>query len=262
MDTDTLVQLEHENMLEWLRIETEPVPGSVIRLVDGVAVYATGLPVALFNQVVPVDGSATVEGLRAAIEVVIARDVPFFVALRRGLDDHLVAALPGLGLELDPEPLPGMALFPIPADPVSPPAGVEIRAVTDAEGLDGHVRAAASGFEMPEPLARVWIGDDLWLRPGCAVYAATLDGRPVASGFGLRTGRTIGVYTIATTPAARGRGIGEAMTRRVVADGAAEGCDVATLQASDMGFPIYERIGFRTVMDRDVWFDPRLGQGH
>ena len=42
VDTDTLVRLEHENTLEWLRIETEPVPGSVIRVVDGVAVYATG----------------------------------------------------------------------------------------------------------------------------------------------------------------------------------------------------------------------------
>ena len=73
-------------------------------------------------------------------------------------------------------------------------------------------------------------------------------GEPVVSGLGWRTGRTAGVYSIATVPSARRRGYGAAMTARVVADGVAAGCDVAALQASEMGRPIYERLGFRTVV--------------
>ena len=50
---------------------------------------------------------------------------------------------------------------------------------------------------------------------------------------------------MSTVPAARRRGYGEAMTARVVADGIAAGCDVAVLQASEAGRPIYERLGFQ-----------------
>jgi len=41
-----------------------------------------------------------------------------------------------------------------------------------------------------------------------------------------------------------------------VDDGLAAGCDVSVLQASDMGLPIYERLGFRTVVQYDGFVDP------
>jgi predicted GNAT family acetyltransferase len=106
---------------------------------------------------------------------------------------------------------------------------------------------------MPDSVVVPILGDDLWTRPGATVYVGYLDGTPVVSGFSIRTDRTIGVYTIATDPSARGRGFGAAMTARVVADGTAAGCDVATLQASTMGRPIYERMGFRLVQEYDVY---------
>jgi hypothetical protein len=46
------------------------------------------------------------------------------------------------------------------------------------------------------------------------------------------------------------------MTARVTADGVATGCDVAALQASEMGRPIYERLGFRTVVRYAAYVDP------
>jgi hypothetical protein len=49
------------------------------------------------------------------------------------------------------------------------------------------------------------------------------------------------------------------MTARVVADGVVAGCDVAALQASEMGRPIYERLGFRTIVRYAAYIDPLLG---
>jgi hypothetical protein len=49
------------------------------------------------------------------------------------------------------------------------------------------------------------------------------------------------------------------MTARVVADGVNAGCDGAALQASQMGRPIYERLGFRTVVSYAAYADPVRG---
>ncbi len=251
MDDATLARLEHGNMLEWLAIAFGQVAGATIERGTGVGVFLTGLPIALFNQVV-VDDGATARDLRAAVGVARGRSVPFYVVLRRGTDDELRSVVAELGVELDEGVLPGMALHPIPAD-IAPASALDIRRVDSAAGAQDHADAAAAGFEMPIPLVRTLIGEELWLRPGCIVYVGYAEGRAVTSGFGVRTGRTIGVYTIATTPDARGRGYGAAMTRRIVADGAADGCDVAILQSSTMGLPIYERIGFRTVHEYDSY---------
>jgi len=50
---------------------------------------------------------------------------------------------------------------------------------------------------------------------------------------------------VGTLEAQRGRGFGEVMTAHAARQGRARGCDHASLQASVMGRPVYERMGFR-----------------
>jgi GNAT superfamily N-acetyltransferase len=252
VDDAELARLEHENMREWLRISFAQVPGALIESTAELGIYATGLPVALFNQVVTDDGAAAAD-LTTAIERLRVRGAPFYPCLRRGQDDALRPVLEGLGLPLDDGTLPGMALHPIPPDLPTTADGLAIRAVDDGAGLRDHAIAAAAGFGMPGSIVTAFIGEELWTRPGATVYVGYAAGEPVSTGFSIRTGRTVGVYTIATAPYARGRGFGAAITGRVVADGAAAGCDVATLQASSMGRPIYERMGFRLVQEYDMY---------
>jgi GNAT superfamily N-acetyltransferase len=259
MDDVALARLEHENLIAAMGAAAAQMPGAIVRRSGGVAVLLTGHPLRLFNQVLVTDDPVEPGALEAAVMLARGRGDRFVVNLRADFDDRHLPAVEALGLVLAaPEPwMPGMALEPVPAAGGAPaPAGHEIRRVADAAGIADHCRSAAAGFEMPIEWLEAVMTEEMLGKSDAAVYAGYTDGEPVTAGLGVRTGRTIGVYNIATVPAARGRGYGAAMTMRVVDDGAAAGCDIAILQASDMGKPIYERLGFRTVVEYMAWVDP------
>ena len=66
-------------------------------------------------------------------------------------------------------------------------------------------------------------------------------------------GDLAGIYAVATLPDARGRGIGTAMTLHAMAEGKRRGAEAAVLQATDMGKPVYEKIGFSTAYDYELY---------
>ena len=88
---------------------------------------------------------------------------------------------------------------------------------------------------------------DAFALPGAVPYLAREDGQVVAVGFGVFGQGTAGVFNIATVPAYRGRGYGRAVTSRIVADAVTRGADLAYLQSSEDGYPLYQSMGFRTV---------------
>ena len=251
MDTRALADLEHDNMIAADMLAADQVPGALVRRADGLAVFATGLPLLLFNQIV-IDTVAAPGAIEAAVTELRARGDRFAVNLRAGIDDEHISTALGLGLQrMSPEPwMPGMALHPLPGIGTTPrPDELDIRRVTDAAGVGDHKAAAAAGFDIPPEWLEAIVTVDISRHPAVAMYVGYRAASPVVAGLGIRSGGTIGIYNIATHPAERGRGYGAAMTMRVVDDGAAAGCAVATLQASEMGRPIYERLGFRTVVE-------------
>jgi GNAT superfamily N-acetyltransferase len=251
MDTTTLAQLEHRNLIEAIAMVAALTPGNVILRDDGVALIATGLPLRLFNQVLVESDEATEAAIETAVARTHDRGDKFVVNLRGGTDDRFLPLMRRLGLVPVSETswLPGLALHPLPADVPAKALDHDIRAITDAAGVEDHVVAASVGFEMSESMLRGIVDVALLERPDVTIYVGYASGAPVSTGLGVRTGRTIGVYNISTVPAFRRRGLGAAMTARVAADGARAGCDVAILQATAMGLPVYQRLGYRVVVD-------------
>ena len=258
MDATALASLEHANMVGAMTLIAGNVHGAVVRQTDDVAVLSSRLPFLLFNQVIVAGDAATPAALAAGVGAMRERGSLFVVNLRVGTDDAFAAVARELGLvPLSERPwMPGMAMHPVPAEPPVDMPGFEIRQSSDGAGIEDHIRTAAVGFDMAEDVIRAIVVPALLDRDDVAVYVGYADGEQVATGLGFRTGSTIGVYNIATVESRRGRGYGAAMTRRVIADGVAAGCDVAILQSSEMGFPIYERLGFRTVVEYMGYVEP------
>lgn len=84
-------------------------------------------------------------------------------------------------------------------------------------------------------------------------YIARVDGAPAASVATTHHGGDCAIWWVAVTPEARGRGLSSALMRRALADGRAAGCEVSTLQATKMGRPVYERLGYRGLGPIEMW---------
>src|SRR4029078_1725388 len=105
-----------------------------------------------------------------------------------------------------------------------------------------------------------YLGSSMLRAPGIACFLARADGRAVSSSLAIEIDRSVGVFGVATLPDARGRCSASAITAAAV-DWARDRADLAWLQASKEGRPVYERMGFRAVADWDVWLLPPGASG-
>ena len=171
---------------------------------------------------------------------------------------ELEARLATRGLGVNPaDPVaPGMHMDLAALPAAEPIPGVEIERASTGEAAIEAARTSGAGFEMPSAVTDQMAGifrrmGDRPDGPG-RYFVARLDGRPVAAAIGVVDGDAVGIYNVATIPEARGRGIGRAVTLAALIDGRARGATMAVLEASPMGRPVYERLGFRDVGETRV----------
>lgn len=84
-------------------------------------------------------------------------------------------------------------------------------------------------------------------------YIARDGDRPVASTVTHDYEGDCSVWWVATVPEARGTGLAPGLMRRALADGRERGCEVTTLQATKLGQPVYERLGYRSLGTIEMW---------
>ena len=97
-------------------------------------------------------------------------------------------------------------------------------------------------------------GDCFDRRPdGTHAYVARLDGRPACALFVLDLEESAGVYSVATVPEARGRGLAYRLLGLALADAHERGCTLSTLQSTKMGAPVYDRLGYRSLGALEMW---------
>ena len=132
-------------------------------------------------------------------------------------------------------------------------SGVTIDEVT-VETLADWSRVVAVSFGCPEEYVEgpASYDRDMGL-PGATSlrrFLLRVDGEPLAaSAFlpGPPDRALAGIFSVATLEPARGQGLGAVITQAAMDAARDAGARVAVLQASDMGRPVYERLGFDTV---------------
>ncbi len=194
----------------------------------------------------------------------IARARSFFAPRKRGFsiwsragagaDRDLSAAAAAAGLHCAYE-MPAMVLGER-VQELPLPAGAELRAVETEQQLLEYWRVAASAYAslgFPPELFEANRRTQVFLEDQQALaFLAYLDGEPVSIAMTLVNHGVAGIYWVGSLERARGRGLGRAVTAAACNAGFELGAEIASLQASPMGEPIYSAIGFERIYDYEL----------
>jgi GNAT superfamily N-acetyltransferase len=131
--------------------------------------------------------------------------------------------------------------------------GLEITTVRDIDTLRSFTRTVASSFELPHEALVSFDSEGLLAIPNLTMYLGMIDGQPVATAALFVSGHVAGLHVVGTVPEHRRKGIGAAMSWRVVRDGVHAGCDTCVLTASDLGRSVYAGMGFRHASSYAAW---------
>jgi GNAT superfamily N-acetyltransferase len=184
------------------------------------------------------------------------RKLPYRICLRAEQAGACRGLLQSRGFA-ERDPIPGMQLEPIP-DGGGVVEGLEIRRVADTATLTDFQNTAFEGFGLPVAAAPLFLTEQLVGLPGVAFFVGYVAAEPACTSALMPTTGVAGIYWVATLERFRGRGFGAALTWQAAWAGREQGCRVASLQASQLGQPVYARMGF--VHDRDyARFDAPAG---
>jgi ribosomal protein S18 acetylase RimI-like enzyme len=259
-DRDLVAALDRADEAYFREI-TARTPGARVVEQDGLVVVVGAVPSPVItNTILPMSDEVDIEAIRRAVGIYDAIGHHPSIQTRDHIDAALEPRLAEDGWEIAIK-LPGMVLESRRPD-ADPPAGVEIRTVATELDRQAWLEAGLGGFASDEMDREAMgsIASHLGAVTGGSImsFYGLTDDRPVAtaqvfvdpeSRFGI-------VGWVGTLPEYRRRGIGAAVTRAAANAGFDMGADLVGLQATNAGFPIYEKLGFRAISRYKIWFKP------
>lgn len=243
MDGD-LVAAANENLETAFLELAADAPDGATREFGPIAAGTAGLPIPIYNRVFVFDAPPR-EEVAAAVAWMEKRDLPYWVTVPEPVVEPDERLMNDLGL-VKANTLSGMVMPTLDTIPSNESAAT-ISEVTTRDELDEFVAVAASVFETPEDVAET-VYEAALAADDDQLFLASADGQSAGCGLLIKSGDVAGVYTIGVVEEFRRRGIGEAMSWRVLRAGRDAGCQVGVLQSSEMAFPLYRKMGFKPVV--------------
>ena len=135
------------------------------------------------------------------------------------------------------------------------PPDLRIHEIVDQPGLEVFERTLVDAYPMPDLQPYKWgrFYDERVLGGGTRLWIGFVDGRPVATAAAHVAAGVNNVEMIATLDGFRGRGYGAAVTWAATT---ADPTLPAILIASDLGRPVYERLGYTALTRWTMWLRP------
>jgi ribosomal protein S18 acetylase RimI-like enzyme len=131
-----------------------------------------------------------------------------------------------------------------------------VRSVVDLETLAEWSQTFVQGYGIPEEWEEPFYNliASLGLELPSRHYIAYLYGKPVATSSLFLGAGVAGIYNVCTIEEARGQGIGAIMTLTPLHQAFSMGYRLGVLQSSELGFRVYQRLGFKTVCQMDHFY--------
>ncbi len=146
------------------------------------------------------------------------------------------------------EDVPALLLKPIPARPEAS-TSLEIRPVTTELEYEDFMNISQTG--------RRWVPSlKAATDPNVGLFVGYIEKRPVATSRLNCLGTVGDINGIVTDPDYRRRGFGTEMTWAAIAEGVKRGCTAIVLTATEMGYPVYLRMGFEPVCNYRTYLRP------
>ena len=131
---------------------------------------------------------------------------------------------------------------------------VEVRGVSDHATRTTFAEIMSIAFEIPHSVSAAVYGSECGWTSEFRGYIGYANGKPVTTAASMVTGDNIGLYSVATLPQYRRLGFAEAIMRQVIDKARANsGVRRTILQSTPSGLSLYEKMGYRTVTNFDVY---------
>ena len=126
------------------------------------------------------------------------------------------------------------------------PDNTKITRVESAGEMRVWAKTFTLGYELPEdweaPLLDTMLAS---LHGSMQSFLAWIGDQPVAASTVFYSAGVAGIYNVATLKAWRGKGLGAAVTLQPLLDARAKGVRAGILQSSELGYQVYQRLGFK-----------------
>jgi GNAT superfamily N-acetyltransferase len=235
------------SLAQWSRTVDGASEG--MRVVDRGGLIVTTCPAvparSIVNDVVYWDPGALADAYEEIDAAYVGAGIDAWLVWVPEADAETAALLAERGHVLDADPEAMVLDLDVVERPPEPPGFSRDIDMAALMRLNDEAYSMSGGFAVA--LARLTAGDGLYAYgvedgDGLAAGLVTFDHEDDCS-----------VWLVATRESARGQGLASALMAHAMADARERGRTTSTLEATDMGRPVYERLGYRSLGEVQMW---------